>query len=99
MRPSALAALSAVLLAFAAGCPDRTVALVPPQQQGQATKFIPISSDIDILFVIDDSPSTADKQAVFVSNFPKFVQALDAFSGGRPNVHIGVISTSVDIKN
>ena len=99
MRPSALAALSAVLLAFAAGCPDRTVALVPPQQQGQATKFIPISSDIDILFVIDDSPSTADKQAVFVSNFPKFVQALDMFAGGRPNVHIGVVSSSVDIKN
>jgi hypothetical protein len=85
------------LLATLPGCPDRGIAVVNPVQQGAATKIIPVSTDIDILFVIDDSPSTADKQAVFVSNFPRFVQALDAFPNGRPNVHIGVVSTSVDI--
>jgi len=88
---------TAVLLALLSACVDRTIAELPPQTQGQATKYIPVSTDIDILFVIDDSPSTADKQKVFEKNFTNFVAALDAFPGGRPNMHIGVISTSVDL--
>jgi hypothetical protein len=80
-----------------AACPDRTVAKLEPQPSGQVEKVIPTSTDIDILFVIDDSLSTKDKQDVFASNFTNFVQALDGFPGGRPNVHIGVVSTTVDI--
>jgi hypothetical protein len=68
---------------------------VTPVQTGAVTKAIPVSADIDILFVIDNSNSTADKQALFAANFPRFVQALDAFPSGRPNLHIGVVSTSV----
>src|SRR5262249_27112848 len=62
-------------------------------------KFIPITTDIDILFVIDDSPSTKDKQDVFAANFGNFVQALDAFATGRPNLHIAVVTSSMDIKS
>ena len=98
MRRIALPSLAAALaVASLSGCPDRTVAEVIPDNPGVIHKIIPTSTDIDILFVIDDSPSTADKQAVFVSNFANFIAALDAFPGGRPNVHIGVVSTSVDI--
>jgi len=94
----ALPAFAACLaLAALSGCPDRTVAEVHIGNGVVQTKIIPTSADIDILFVIDDSPSTADKQQVFVSNFTRFVAALDAFPTGRPNVHIGVVSTSVDI--
>jgi hypothetical protein len=78
-----------------AGCPDRTISKVTPVQTGAVTKAIPVSADVDILFVIDNSNSTADKQALFAANFPRFVQALDAFPSGRPNLHIGVVSTSV----
>ncbi len=85
------------VLVGAAGCPDRTISKVTPQQTGVATKHIPVSSDIDILFVIDNSASTIDKQTIFGQNFPRFVQALDAFPTGRPNLHIGVINTTVDI--
>jgi hypothetical protein len=85
------------LLVPLAACPDRSVAKLDPQPSGQVEKVIPTSTDIDILFVIDDSRSTKDKQEVFASNFTNFVQALDAFPGGRPNVHIGVVSTSVDL--
>ena len=56
-----------------------------------------MSADIDILFVIDNSASTSDKQTVFAANFPKFVAALDAFPTGRPNLHIGVVTSTVDI--
>jgi hypothetical protein len=91
MRSLALAAL------LLAGCPDRTLSIVTPTQGGAVIKDIPVSADIDILFVIDNSASTSDKQTIFAQNFPKFVQALDAFPTGRPNLHVGVIDTTVDI--
>jgi hypothetical protein len=84
-------------LALLAGCPDRSLSSVTPSQGGAVIKKIPVSADIDILFVIDNSASTQDKQTVFAQNFPKFVSALDAFPSGRPNLHIGVIDTTVDI--
>ena len=86
--------LAALLLA---GCPDRTLSIVTPTQGGAVVKKIPVSADIDILFVIDNSASTSDKQTIFAQNFPKFVQALDAFPTGRPNLHVGVIDSTVDI--
>lgn len=61
------------------------------------TKMISLSQDLDILFVIDNSASTSDKQTVFAQNFINFVEALDAFPSGRPNVHIGVVTSTVDI--
>ena len=78
-------------LGLVAGCPDCSISEVNPAQQGAVTKEIPVSADVDILFVIDNSASTADKQTVFASNFPNFVTALDAFPTGRPNLHIGVV--------
>jgi hypothetical protein len=85
----------AVGIGLLAGCPDRTISKVVPVQTGAVTKGIPVEADIDILFVVDNSASTADKQANFATNFPKFITALDAFPTGRPNIHLGVVSTSV----
>src|SRR5262245_41111624 len=93
-KPTPLALLC---LAGLTGCPDRTVSSLDLVQEGEIAKEIPISADIDLLFVIDNSSSTLDKQAVFAANFPRFVQALDAFEKGRPNLHIGVVSTTVDL--
>src|SRR3569623_2563931 len=89
--------LYALIVVALAACPDRSVSTVTPQQGGAVIKKIPVSADIDVLFVIDNSASTLDKQTVFAQNFPKFVQALDAFPTGRPNLHIGVIDTTIDI--
>lgn len=98
MRPTISTYLSAILgIGLLAGCPDRTISKVDPQQQGAVKKAIPVSADIDILFVIDNSASTTDKQTIFAQNFPKFVDALDAFPTGRPNLHIGVVTSTVDI--
>jgi len=84
---------------LAAGCPDRTISPVVTIPAAVATKNIPVTADLDILFVIDNSASTKDKQTVFAQNYPRFVQALDGFPIGRPNLHIGVVTTSVDIGN
>ncbi len=87
-----------LVLGCVTGCPDRTISEVNPQQQGAVIKHIPVSADIDILFVIDNSGSTLEKQTIFSNNFPRFVQALDTFPTGRPNLHLGVVDTTVDIK-
>lgn len=87
-----------LLVPWVMGCPDRSIDNIPPTQSGVVIKKIPVSADIDILFVIDNSGSTIDKQTVFAQNFPRFVQALDAFPMGRPDLHIGIVDTTVDIK-
>jgi hypothetical protein len=85
------------LALFALGCPDRSIAPVVPVESGAYIKDIPVSSDIDLLFVIDNSASTRDKQTIFASNFANFVTALQNFPGGFPNVHIGVVASTVDV--
>src|SRR5262249_51631528 len=53
--------------------------------------------DLDILFVVDNSTSMAPKQAALTANFQRFMDVLQAFPGGMPNVHIGVVSSDVGI--
>lgn len=89
--------LSLAVAGLLAGCPDRSISELDPVPAGAATKNIPVSADLDILFVIDNSASTRDKQTIFAENYPRFVQALDAFPTGRPNLHIAVVTTSVDV--
>jgi hypothetical protein len=67
---------------------------VPEQQNDQYFQVNP-SRDIDILFVVDNSPSMSDKQNNLVKNFPVFMEELKKIKGGLPNVHIGVVSSDV----
>jgi hypothetical protein len=90
--------LSAVLaMGVLAGCPDRSIDEVKPQQGRVEAKDIPvnINRDLDLLFLIDDSPSMADKQANLADNFPKFIDVLSSIPGGLPNVHIGVVTSDM----
>jgi hypothetical protein len=57
-----------------------------------------INRDVDILLVIDDSGSMADKQNSLANSFPNFVNQLAQIEGGLPNVHIGVTSTDMGTK-
>jgi hypothetical protein len=79
----------------AAGCPDRSIGSYDPIQSPTVLKTIPVRADIDVLFVIDNSGSTQDKQTVFAQNYQNFVAALDRFPTGRPNLHIGVVTSTV----
>jgi hypothetical protein len=90
----------AVAVAVLAGCPNRTVGVVPPEQAPVEYKDIPVqfNRDIDILFLIDDSPSMADKQANLEANFHRFVETLETIEGGLPNVHIAVATSDLGTK-
>jgi len=88
--------LACLAIALGAGCPDRSLSALAPAQAGATTKNIAVSAELDLLFVIDDSASTKDKQELFAQNFHNFVATLQALSP-RPNLHIGVVTSSVDL--
>src|SRR5215208_485095 len=79
------------------GCLDRTISKVNPQQGRVEYKDIPVTvnRNIDILFVVDDSPSMLDKQTNLKNNFPNFINVLNTIEGGLPDIHLGVISSDV----
>jgi hypothetical protein len=83
-------------LSLLAGCPDRTVAEVTPEQGRVETKDLPAKKKgIDILFVIDDSLSMKEEQDSLRANFGRFIGVLESIGGGLPDVQIGVITPNL----
>src|SRR5882757_7455696 len=97
---NALILTSLLGLTALAGCPDRTISEVNPQQGRVEYKDIPVTvnRNLDLLFVIDDSPSMADKQQNLADNFPNFINVLNTIQGGLPDVHIGVVTSDMGSK-
>ena len=51
--------------------------------------------NVDILFVVDSSPSMIEEQEALSASFPLMMDTLATLEGGLPNVHIGVITTDM----
>jgi len=66
----------------------------PQQQNDQYYEVNPVR-DIDILFMIDNSPSMKEEQENLARNFPSFIDELKKIPGGLPSVHIGIISSDL----
>jgi hypothetical protein len=101
MRRCAVAcSLLSLAVGFLAGCPDRSIDKVIPAQGRVEAKDIPvnINRDLDLLFLIDDSPSMKDKQNNLAANFDNFITVLSSIPGGLPNVHIGVVTSDMGTK-
>src|SRR5580704_17290768 len=97
VRAVALASGVAVI----AACSSRTGTPIGP---AVIAKDIAVSNDLDLLLVIDNDSNTQDKQTVFQSNLATFVTGTGGSGGlanfpgvGLPNLHIGVVNTTVDI--
>ena len=54
-----------------------------------------ITRKLDVLFMIDDSTSMAPLQNKLTASFPAFMQVLEGLPTGLPDVHIGVVSSSM----
>lgn len=67
----------------------------PAADAGPTTVTKHITQDLDLLFVIANDPE--DEQTVLAKDFTNLVAALDAFPGGRPNLHVGVVSTTIGL--
>jgi hypothetical protein len=70
---------------------------VPVDQAGVESKDLPVAPrrDIDILFLIDDSPSMKEEQESLKANFGRFISVLESIDGGLPSVHIGVATPNL----
>src|SRR5678816_1384145 len=81
------------------GCPDRSISEVNPLQGRVEAKDIPvkINRKVDILFLIDNSPSMRDKQQNLADNFPKFIDVLDSIQGGGPDALKTVFATMAKV--
>lgn len=56
------------------------------------------SQDIDLLFIVDDSPGMLEIQQSLVSGFPGFIEAVSGLPTGMPSLQIGVVSTDLGTK-
>ena len=86
-------------LLLLAACADRTVTAAPPSPSGEQVTTVPISvsNRLDLLFVIDDSASMGEEQALLAANFPRFIDELYNEEGDLPDLHIGVVSSDLGI--
>ncbi len=82
----------ALLVAALAACNDTVI--VGGLQEVASLRSIP-NRDLDILFVVDNSASTGDKQAALAAAFPRMIDVLSQVEGGLPNLHIGVVTTDM----
>jgi len=88
-----------------AGCATRSVVDSPDAgasqsdgSDGPPTPFpLPPGTDVDILFVVDNSNDMAEQQVTLSKNFPNFIEALKTpkLAGRIPNLHIGIVSSDL----
>ncbi len=53
----------------------------------------PSCDAVDILFVIDNSPSMGDNQRKLIENYEVFVAGVTALADSRASIHLGVVTT------
>jgi hypothetical protein len=70
-----------------------------PQMETDFSVLVSPERNIDILFMIDNSPSMDPKQTALANNFPRLIAALELLPGGLPDVHIGVVSSNMGAGN
>jgi hypothetical protein len=52
-------------------------------------------NDVDLIFVVDNSPGMAPKQQALIAAFPALMRELRAAAGGLPNLRLGVVSSNL----
>jgi len=90
-------AVVVVAATAAVGCDERRVAVADGGQScttNAVFKTYP-SRKLDVLFVVDDSPGMANMQDKLARGFPLFMPAFVDASGGYPELHVAVISSSL----
>lgn len=103
-RVARCAGLASAVLGFTAcAYPPLPGATPPPQEQpqhGTVHKDFPVTANrnLDVLFVIDNSASMADKQNLLIASFPRFITALSTLSGDLPDIHIAVVTSDYGTK-
>jgi hypothetical protein len=64
------------------------------QRNEQIYELNPVR-DLDLVFMVDNSPSMKEEQDALRRHFRTFLDELKKIPGGLPNVHIGVVSSDL----
>jgi hypothetical protein len=85
------------VMGLLAACQTHRLAEPTPQLSAGTSDLYQatINRDLDVLFVIDDSSSMAPLQRKLAASFPVFIRVLENLPGGLPNLHLGVVSSSM----
>ena len=87
--------LCALLVLAACDTPPLDTTDADPGTLERVATFPAAPRPLDLMLVIDDSPSMLDKQVALASTFPQLVAKLESFDGGLPDLHIAVVSTDM----
>ena len=65
--------------------------------EGTTPRVVPVDTPVklDLLFMIDDSPSMQEEQANLARNFPRLIDELKKLPAGFPDLHLGVVSSDM----
>jgi hypothetical protein len=68
---------------------------------GTSPRVVPAGTPVklDLLFMIDDSPSMQEEQANLARNFPRLIDVLKTLPAGFPDLHLGVVSSDMGAGN
>jgi hypothetical protein len=79
--------------------PDDAGTLVPAAQcpEGTQPRVVALGTPVklDLLFMIDDSPSMQEEQSNLARNFPRLIDELKKLPTGFPDLHLGVVSSDM----
>src|SRR5690606_37322104 len=93
----ALVASAALTLTTASGCLDHP--LKPAESDSSQVKEdqiqLNVNKDVDILFVIDNSGSMGEEQAILAANFGAFIDVLER-PDVKANYRLGVTTSDTD---
>ena len=93
--------LLALALAGLSACDaEDTLAQESPTQSIEQRKIVPLRRlpEIDLLLVIDNSPSMAEEQVSLARNSERFgyvLESLESYSGCPASLHVGVVSADL----
>jgi len=99
----ALSLAAAALVSPSAGCDRHALTVAEPATPAQTFALTAEWSafaqapnpKVDLLFMVDNSSSMVPLQAKLASGFNEFMTVLQNLPGGTPDVHIGVVSSSL----
>jgi hypothetical protein len=93
-------------LVLAAGCNGNAISIngdggLPGGDNPDLAGWVDVSvepprNQVDVLFMVDNSPSMAPKQAELKARFPQLIRILDGFGQSNPaDYHIGVVTSDL----
>jgi hypothetical protein len=93
--------------AMGMGCDGRTALRIPRDagplvttgqcSTGKTPRLVELGTPVklDLLFMIDDSPSMEEEQSNLARNFPRLIDELKKLPTGFPDLHLGVVSSDL----